>query len=270
MSETSTQNPLTVDVGEVATAQPCTLVIFGGSGDLSRRKLLPALYNLALDGVLPTNFAVLGFAMDDYDDERYRAFAHDGVAKFSRRPIDEQHWLDFERALFYVRGRFDDGAAFQGLKRRLEEIEPKFGIPGNRIFYLAIPPSLIGVCVQQLHAAGLVNREGEGPFTRVIVEKPIGHRPGQRPRDQRHARQGLRRAPDLPDRPLPRQGDRAEPDGRPVRQLDLRAALEPEVHRPCPDHGGRGGGGRHPRRATTRRRARCATWSRTTSCNCSA
>jgi len=175
MSETSTQNPLTVDVGEAATAQPCTLVIFGGSGDLSHRKLLPALYNLALDGVLPTNFAVLGFAMDDYDDKRYRAFAHDGVAKYSRRPIDEQHWLDFERALFYVRGRFDDGVAFQGLKRRLEEIEPKFGIPGNRIFYLAIPPSLIGVCVQQLHAAGLVNREGEGPFTRIIVEKPIGH-----------------------------------------------------------------------------------------------
>ncbi|MBV8676956.1 MAG: glucose-6-phosphate dehydrogenase [Planctomycetaceae bacterium] len=175
MSQTSTQNPLTVDVGEVATAQPCTLVIFGGSGDLSHRKLLPALYNLALDGVLPTNFAVLGFAMDDYDDERYRAFAHDGVAKFSRRPIDEQHWLDFQRALFYVRGRFDDGAAFQGLKRRLEEIEPKFGIPGNRIFYLAVPPSLIRVCVQQLHAAGLVNREGEGPFTRIIVEKPIGH-----------------------------------------------------------------------------------------------
>ncbi|MBV8555420.1 MAG: glucose-6-phosphate dehydrogenase, partial [Planctomycetaceae bacterium] len=95
MSQTSTQNPLTVDVGEEATAQPCTLVIFGGSGDLSHRKLLPALYNLALDGVLPTDFAVLGFAMDDYDDERYRAFAHDGVAKFSRRPIDEQHWLDF-------------------------------------------------------------------------------------------------------------------------------------------------------------------------------
>ena len=126
-------------------------MILGGSGDLSHRKLLPALYNLALDGVLPTNFAVSASRMDALDDERYRAFARDGVAKFSRRPVDEEHWLDFDAEALLRPAASTTGRRYQALKQRLEEIEPRFGIPGNRIFYLAIPPRLIGVCVQQLH-----------------------------------------------------------------------------------------------------------------------
>src|SRR6185312_11527343 len=135
-------NPLTAGVAQHLAPKPCTLVILGGSGDLSHRKLLPAVYNLALDGVLPTNFAVLGFAIDDLDDERYRAFARDGVEKFSRQPLAEEHWPEFERSLFYLKGSFKDDSAYVALKQRLEEIEPKFGIPGNRVFYLSIPPSL--------------------------------------------------------------------------------------------------------------------------------
>ncbi len=175
MPDTSTQNPLTARAAQNHVAQPCTLVILGGSGDLAHRKLLPAIYNLALDGVLPTNLAVLGYAIDNLNDETYRAFARDGVEKFSRRPIDEEHWPDFERLLFFQTGGFDDPAGYEALEKRLKEIEPKFGIPGNRVFYLAIPPRFIGTCVERLHAAGLVNPEGQGPFTRIIVEKPIGH-----------------------------------------------------------------------------------------------
>src|SRR4051794_38302377 len=99
MPETSSRNPLTSGVAQNLAPKPCTLVILGGSGDLSHRKLLPAVYNLALDGVLPTNFAVLGFAIDDLDDERYRAFARDGVEKFSRQPLSEEHWPEFERSI---------------------------------------------------------------------------------------------------------------------------------------------------------------------------
>ncbi|MHC5541004.1 glucose-6-phosphate dehydrogenase [Singulisphaera rosea] len=174
MQETSAPNPLTVGAGNTMTPQPCSLVIFGGSGDLARRKLIPAVYNLALDGVLPTNFAVIGFARNEFSDENFRTFAREGVETFSRRPIDDEHWPDFERSLFFVPASFDDPSCYEALKQRLAEVEPQFGIPGNRVFYLSIPPSLIGTCVEQLRASGLINPEGDGPFTRIIVEKPIG------------------------------------------------------------------------------------------------
>jgi glucose-6-phosphate 1-dehydrogenase len=168
-------NPLTPELTDSMYPQPCTLVIFGGSGDLSRRKLLPAIYNLSLDGVLPTNFAVVGFAMNEFTDESYRAFAREGIEKFSRRALDPGHWADFEKMLYYVRGSFDDRTAFSKLRERLEQLEPGFGIPGNHVFYLAIPPSLIDQVANQLQAVGLVTAAGTtGPFTRIIVEKPIG------------------------------------------------------------------------------------------------
>src|SRR5579871_2654201 len=172
---TTATNPLTSDVAATMYPQPCSLVIFGGSGDLSRRKLLPAIYNLSLDGVLPTNFAVVGFAINDFTDESYRAFAREGIEKFSRRPLDPDHWADFEKMLYYVRGSFDDRGAFTKLRERLEQLEPGFGIPGNHVFYLAIPPSLIDQVANQLQSAGLVTSPaGSGPFSRIIVEKPIG------------------------------------------------------------------------------------------------
>ncbi|OLC34682.1 MAG: glucose-6-phosphate dehydrogenase [Candidatus Rokubacteria bacterium 13_1_40CM_4_69_5] len=167
-------NPLTAGLAQNLIPQPCTLVIFGGAGDLSARKLLPALYNLSLDGVLPTNFAVVGFARNELDDSAFRAFARDGIERFSRRPLDEAHWADYSRSLFYVTGSFTDAQAYVELKRRLEKIDSEFGIPGNRVFYLSIPPSLIATCVEQLKANGFVADPGEGPISRVIVEKPIG------------------------------------------------------------------------------------------------
>jgi len=176
MAEMIPHNPLATGLGRAREPQPCTLVIFGGAGDLARRKLLPALYNLALDGALPTNFAVLGFARADLDDAGFRAFAREGVEKFSRRSIDEAHWSDFERGLFYLRGSFDRDESYQALKQRLGEIAPQCGVPGDHIFYLAIPPSLIGDAVEHLGRAGLIAPADRAPlFSRIVVEKPIGH-----------------------------------------------------------------------------------------------
>jgi glucose-6-phosphate 1-dehydrogenase len=168
-------NPLIAGLGENLIPQPCTLIIFGGSGDLSHRKLLPAIYNLALDGVLPTNIAVVGFARNEFDDASFRDYAKDGIQKFSRQPLDEVHWPHYQKSIYYVKGSFDDPAAYAALKKRLDEIEPAHGIPQNRIFYLSIPPSLIQTCVQQLKAAGLVEPVDSPKFSRIIVEKPIGH-----------------------------------------------------------------------------------------------
>ncbi len=174
MLETASHDPLTVGLAETR-AQPCSLVILGGGGDLAKRYLLPAVYNLALDGVLPTSFVVLGFGRRELSDEDYRAFAQEGIEQYSRRPLDAKCWADYERSLFFLTGLFDEPQAFARLKQRLEEIEPDCAIPGNRVFYLAIPPTLIETCVTQLKAAGLIRpAEAKGPFARVIVEKPIG------------------------------------------------------------------------------------------------
>jgi glucose-6-phosphate 1-dehydrogenase len=174
MADMGARNPLTAGLSQTLIPQPCSLVIFGGAGDLSGRKLLPAVYNLALDGVLPANFAVVGFSKNEMDDEGFRAFARQGIERFSRRPIDEAHWAEYSRLLFYVPGSFNDPQAYVELRRRLEKIEGELGIPGNRVFYLSIPPSLISTCVDQLKAAGFVANPQEGPISRIIVEKPVG------------------------------------------------------------------------------------------------
>jgi glucose-6-phosphate 1-dehydrogenase len=175
MVEVASPNPLMTGLPLDLLPQPSTFVILGAAGDLSRRKLVPALYNLALDGLLPASFAVLGVALDDLDDAAFRACAQEGVEQFSRRGLDFTRWPDFARGLFYVPGAFEDAAVFPAVKARLDKIEAEFGIPGTRVFYLAIPPALILPCVEQLHAAGLVSRPAAGaPRTRIIVEKPLG------------------------------------------------------------------------------------------------
>jgi glucose-6-phosphate 1-dehydrogenase len=176
MPHNSQANPRTVGLAKALTPQPCTLVIFGGGGDLSRRKLLPALYNLMLDGALPAQFAVVGVARTQRSDESFRQLAREGIETYSRRPLEPARWADFERALFYQEGSLKDAESFRALRKRLEEIEPDRGVPGNRVFYLSVSPSLFATAVQRLHEAGLVTpSNGSGPFTRVIVEKPIGH-----------------------------------------------------------------------------------------------
>jgi glucose-6-phosphate 1-dehydrogenase len=171
------ENPLALGAGQSLLPQPCILVIFGAAGDLSWRKLLPAVYNLNVDGVLPSNFAVVGFGLgaEGNGDEWIRNRASDGIKRFSRRPPDDAHWADFARALFYVNGSFNDARAYAQLKSRLEALDQQFGIPASRVFYLAVPPGAVAMCVEHLKAAGMVASPTEKTaFTRVIVEKPIG------------------------------------------------------------------------------------------------
>ncbi len=168
-------NPLIAGGSQELFPQACTIVIFGGAGDLSRRKLIPALYNLALDGLLPTQFAVVGFAIDEMSDDAFREFAREGIERFSRRPLSEEDWQEFAEHLFYQTGDFSEATAYVGLRARLEELEPHFGISGNRVFYLAIPPTFIESCVHGLKDGGLVvPADQDLPFSRLIVEKPIG------------------------------------------------------------------------------------------------
>src|SRR5262245_11084800 len=136
MTETLVEK-LSAGLTRTLAPQPCALVIFGGSGDLSRRKLLPGLYNLAVDGLLPGRFATNGFSKNAMTDEAFRTVAHEGTTKFSRREVDEQAWTTFSRCLFYQPGSFDDAAAYAALKERLQAVDSQFGIPGNHIFYLA-------------------------------------------------------------------------------------------------------------------------------------
>src|SRR5436190_22307428 len=144
MASATQANPLTQGTPRALLPQPCAFVIFGAAGDLAWRKLLPALYNLNLDGVLPAHFAVVGFGVGSKGnpDEWLRERAKDGIQHFSRQPLDESHWADFARALFYVEGSFNEARAYAELQTKLDVVEQQFGIPGNRIFYLAIPPNL--------------------------------------------------------------------------------------------------------------------------------
>ncbi len=157
------------------TPEPCTLVIFGGSGDLARRKLVPALYNLLLDGVLPPNYAVLGIGRKPLTDLDFRVSSRDGVVKYSRQELADSKWADFERRLFYLAGAIDDPKSYEEIRARLEKIEADLKLPGHRIFYLAIPPTSFAAACEGLQGAGLVHPpDGTTPFSRVIVEKPIG------------------------------------------------------------------------------------------------
>ena len=154
-----------------------TIVIFGGSGDLAHRKLLPALYNLHVDRLLPPKIAVVGVGRKEMSDDAYRAFAKDGVTQFSRRPIDEAAWETFAQALCFVNMSLDDERGFATLGARLDSVEHAGGLTGDRLYYLAIPPALFAPTVKQLARSRMVARASQRPepFARIIVEKPIGH-----------------------------------------------------------------------------------------------
>ncbi len=150
-----------------------TIVIFGGGGDLTHRKLLPALYNLHVDGLLPPQMAIVGVGRKPMTDEAYRDFAKDGVTRFSRRPIDEGAWQSFAAFVFFAAAEIDAEQGLASLGARLDIIEHEHHLAGDRIYYMALPPSLFGPTVKQLDRARLVNRSGSHS-ARIIVEKPIG------------------------------------------------------------------------------------------------
>src|SRR5262249_33827019 len=140
--------------------EPCTLVIFGGSGDLARRRLIPALYNLLLDGLLPANFAVLGLGRKSMTGQEVRASAPQCITAHSRQALAEPVWNQFADHLFYLSGDNEDPTTYRNLKSKADAIERQFQIPGNRIYYLSIPPSSFNAVCEGLEKAGLATRNG--------------------------------------------------------------------------------------------------------------
>jgi glucose-6-phosphate 1-dehydrogenase len=155
-------------------AGPCGLVIFGVTGDLSRKKLLPAIYDLANRGLLPPGFSLIGFARRDWEHEDFRQVAYEAVKEHARTPFREDVWKHLSEGMHFVSGTFDDTAAFEALAGSLKELDQTRGTGGNYAFYLSIPPKYFPQVVEQLRAAGLTER-GNGSWRRVVVEKPFGH-----------------------------------------------------------------------------------------------
>src|SRR5215475_12030628 len=152
----------------------CVMVIFGASGDLTKRKLLPALINLAQENLLSREFAIIGFAFDQMTTESFRNQLSKDVAKFASDPVDEKMWQWFLERIYYVQGDFADPAAYQRLKDQIAAVEKKHNTHGNRFHYLAVAPKFFSPIVKKLGEAGLTKEE-HGTWTHVIVEKPFGH-----------------------------------------------------------------------------------------------
>jgi glucose-6-phosphate 1-dehydrogenase len=172
----TSENPFRVGLETERAPAPCVFVIFGASGDLTRRKLLPALYNLAVSRLLPPGMSIVGFALTEQSEDEFRKNMHDAVAEFSRRkPIDETVWSDFVSRLHYVSGKFEDPANFGKLREKLEELDRTNGTRGNRIYYLAVPPSAFRMVNDNLAKAGLVHDPDDASkYSRIIIEKPFG------------------------------------------------------------------------------------------------
>ena len=170
-----TANPLRQGLVEDRLPEPCTVIIFGASGDLTKRKLVPALYSLATERLLPPSFAIVGYARKEVSDEQFRTDMRAGCDSYARhRPVDEALWKSFGEGLFFQSGDYENPAAYRALKERLDAIDKIRGVPGNRVFYLSVPPSTFGIAIKNLGECGLINKSTEGPFTRVIIEKPFG------------------------------------------------------------------------------------------------
>ncbi len=165
----------TIHIAKAQPASPCTVVIFGASGDLAKRKLIPALYNLRAFGqdVAPPQFSVLGFARRPMTLEDFRESARVAASHFSRLEVDQKSWHEFAANLDYLPG-LDEADGFRRLKERLEQIEAARGLPPNRIYYLSVPPEAVPECVERLDSAGLIYKPGAKNFSRIVVEKPIG------------------------------------------------------------------------------------------------
>jgi glucose-6-phosphate 1-dehydrogenase len=155
-------------------AGPCGMVIFGVTGDLARKKVMPAIYDLANRGLLPPGFSLVGFARRDWADQDFAQIVHDSVRQHARTEFREEVWRQLAEGFRFVPGNFDDDAAFDQLGRTIEELDQVRGTGGNHAFYMAIPPSFFGDVAGQLKEHGLAE-PAAGSWRRVVVEKPFGH-----------------------------------------------------------------------------------------------
>ncbi|HUE82132.1 MAG TPA: glucose-6-phosphate dehydrogenase [Pyrinomonadaceae bacterium] len=167
----SMQNPLRAGLRFERTAEPCVIVIFGATGDLTKRKLIPALFRLSQQQLIPAEFAIVATARQQLSDEEFRARMRDALAQFADEPVDESGWQSFAGSIFYVQGDFGDQATYSRLKEALEVIDRKRDTQGNRVYYLATAPEYFGPIARHLGDAQLSRSKG---WVRLIVEKPFG------------------------------------------------------------------------------------------------
>ncbi|TWE12685.1 glucose-6-phosphate dehydrogenase [Rudaeicoccus suwonensis] len=155
-------------------AGPCCMVMFGVTGDLARKKLLPAIYDLSNRGLLPPGFCLVGFARRDWDDQDFSKIVYDAVRAGARTPFREEVWRHLADGLRFVTGTFDDDAAFDELTRQVHELNEERGAGGNVAFYLSVPPSAFSTVCNQLERCGL-SEPTDDSWRRVVIEKPFGH-----------------------------------------------------------------------------------------------
>ncbi len=155
-------------------AGPCGMVLFGVTGDLATKKVMPAIYDLANRGLLPAGFALVGFARRDWADEDFAKIVHDAVREHSRTPFRESTWKQLSEGIRFVAGDLADPAAYQELSAAVAELDTTRGTRGNHAFYLSIPPGLFPVVLEQLKVSGLADSR-EDAWRRVVIEKPFGH-----------------------------------------------------------------------------------------------
>ncbi len=260
-------NPLAQGLERLPVA-PTNLVIFGATGDLARRKLLPAIYNLAHEGALPERFNLIGVSRGELTHEAYREIAAESIrrvlAHAARRDRAER---PARRSCATSPERFDDADAYATLshrargarrRRRRADVARLLPVDGARV--------LLGD--RRARSARRASRTHEDARRAGDHREAVRDLAGGGARAQRRGAFGVRRAPGLPDRPLPRQGDRAEHARVPLRQRHVRAALEPQLHRQRADHRGRGHRDRQPRRLLRPRRRAARPRRRTTCCSC--
>ena len=160
-------------------AGPCVLVLFGVTGDLSRKKLMPAVYDLANRGLLPPGFSLVGFARRDWEHEDFAQVIHNAVKEHARTPFNDTVWQQLAEGIRFVPGEFADDAAFDRLAQTVTELDAERGTGGNYAFYLSVPPKFFPDVVEQLKRSGLSSApedpQGRRPWRRVVIEKPFGH-----------------------------------------------------------------------------------------------
>lgn len=154
-------------------AGPSGLVIFGVTGDLSRKKLMPAVYDLANRGLLPPGFALVGFARREWADQDFEKVVYEAVKQYARTPFVEDVWIQLAQGIRFVQGEFDDPDAFVRLKETLDDLDRGRGTMGNHAFYLSVPPKSFPQVTEQLRNSGLAQPQ-EGQWRRVVIEKPFG------------------------------------------------------------------------------------------------
>lgn len=171
MGRSEVNNPLRAGLDLALQPEPAMLVIFGGTGDLTKRKLMPSLYQLESRGTLPPGFAIVGLASHERGREQYQEMVRGALDQFLSEPVNEEVWRRFADRLYYVACPFDDPSGYAELGKLLTRLSNDLRIPCNAIFYLSSPPSFFGTIVKNIEASGLAD---DGGWRRIVIEKPFG------------------------------------------------------------------------------------------------